>query len=116
MLVSWPLSQGSALQVTLKEKTVFFKLTGNRSLSWYLELETAPGARLPFTNISLRQVDGSFETFNYHVSAGKGRFSTPSNGTVFRLQPEKNEIRLNWYRKIVRRSETLEREFLRTFK
>jgi tRNA (guanosine-2'-O-)-methyltransferase len=29
---------------------------------------------------------------------------------------EKSEIRLNWYRKIVRRSETLEREFLRTFK
>jgi tRNA (guanosine-2'-O-)-methyltransferase len=29
---------------------------------------------------------------------------------------EKREIRLNWYRKIVRRSETLEREFLRTFK
>lgn len=31
-------------------------------------------------------------------------------------EEEKNEIRLNWYRKIVRRSETLEREFLRTFK
>lgn len=31
-------------------------------------------------------------------------------------QQEKDEIRLNWYRKIVRRSETLEREFLRTFK
>lgn len=29
---------------------------------------------------------------------------------------ERDEIRLSWYRKIVRRSETLEREFLRTFK
>jgi hypothetical protein len=93
--VSWPLSQGGVLQVTLKEKTVSMKLTGTRSLNWYLDLETAPGARLPFTNISARQVDGNVETFNYHVSARKGRFSKPSNGAVFRLQPENNEIRLN---------------------
>jgi hypothetical protein len=94
-MVSWPLSQDGVLQVTFKEKTVSIKLTGNQSLNWYLDLETAPGARLPFTNISARQADGNFETFDYHVSAGKGSFSKPSNGAIFRLQPEKNEIRLN---------------------
>jgi len=95
VLVSWPLSQGGALQLTFKEKTVSIKLTGNQSINWYLDLETAPGASLPFTNISARQIDGSFEKFNYHVSAGKGGFSKPTNGAVFRLQPEENEIRLN---------------------
>ncbi|SDH35611.1 hypothetical protein [Chitinophaga filiformis] len=95
VLVSWPLSQGGALQLTFKEKTVSIKLTGNQSINWYLDLETAPGASLPFTSISARQIDGSFEKFNYHVSAGKGSFSRPTNGAVFRLQPEKNEIRLN---------------------
>jgi hypothetical protein len=95
VLVSWPLSEGGALQVTLKEKTVSIRLAGNQSLRWYLDLETAPGTTLPFTNISPRRLSGSFETFNYHVSAGKGSFSKPSNGAVFRLQPEKHEIRLN---------------------
>lgn len=93
--VSWPLSQGGALQVTLKEKTASIKLTGNSSLNWYLDLETAAGARLPFTNISTRQVDSNSDAFSYHVSTAKGSFSKPSNGAVFRLQPEKNEILLN---------------------
>ncbi len=95
VLVLWPLSQGGTLQVTLKEKTAAIRLTGNQSLNWYLDLETAPGAKLPFTNISPRQVDGNFDSFNYHVSAGKGSFTKPATGAVFRLQPEKNEIRLN---------------------
>ena len=29
-------------------------------------------------------------------------------------QPEKDKIRLDWYRKIVRKSDLIEREFLRT--
>lgn len=95
VLVLWPLSQGGTLQVTLKEKTAAIRLTGNQLLNWYLDLETAPGAKLPFTNISPRQVDGNFDSFNYHVSAGKGSFTKPATGAVFRLQPEKNEIRLN---------------------
>lgn len=95
VLVLWPLSQGGTLQVTLKEKTAAIRLTGNQSLNWYLDLETAPGAKLPFTNISRRHVDGNFDAFNYHVYAGKGSFSKPATGAVFRLQPEKNEIQLN---------------------
>lgn len=93
--VTWPLNQGGALQVTFKERTISMKLNGGKALSWYLDLETAPGATLPFTNISARQLNGSFEKFNYHMSADKGSFSKPSNGAVFRLQPEKNEIRLD---------------------
>jgi hypothetical protein len=92
--VSWPLSQGGILQMELKEKTVSIILTSNSSLNWYLDLEVAPGAQPPFTKISPEELKCSFEGFNYKVSAAKGRFSKPSNGAVFRLQPEKNGILL----------------------
>ncbi|MEC5145347.1 DUF5107 domain-containing protein [Chitinophaga sp. 180180018-2] len=92
--VSWPLSQGGILQMELKEKTVSIILINKPSLNWYLDLEVAPGAQLPFTKISPEGLECSFEAFNYKVSAAKGRFSKPSNGAVFRLQPEKNGVLL----------------------
>ncbi len=92
--VSWPLNQGGSLQMELKEQTAAIKLTGNPSLNWYLDLEVAPGAKPPFTKISPGQLECSFESFNYKVSAASGKFSTPANGAVFRLQPQKNVVLL----------------------
>jgi len=93
--VVWPLSQGGTLQMELKEKTVSITSSANPSLNWYLDLEVAPGAKLPFTKIASKQLECSFETLNYKVAAAKGSFSKPTNGAVFRLQPEKNTILLN---------------------
>ncbi|NLR78436.1 hypothetical protein [Chitinophaga eiseniae] len=95
VLVCWPLSGSGTIEMRLREKTASIRLTGNRSVNWFLDLETAPGARLPFTNISPRQVDGNFEGVNYLLSVSKGSFSKPTNGAAFRLQPEKNEIQMN---------------------
>jgi len=93
--VVWSLSQGGTIQMELKEKTVAITSSGNPSLNWYLDLEVAAGAKLPFTKIVSKQLDCSFESLNYKVSAAKGSFSKPSNGAVFRLHPEKNGILLN---------------------
>ena len=93
--ISWPVNGGGSLEMDLQENAVALKLIGNDSLHWYLDLEVAQGAKPPFTKISAKTLACSFESFNYKLQAGKGVFSKPSNGTVFRIQPEKNVISFN---------------------
>lgn len=94
--VSWPLTgvKGS-LEMDLGEKTINIKLVGNKACDWYLDLATAPSARLPFDKVDTKQIDCSFEGMKYTLQASNGVFSKPANGASFRLQPQMNVITLD---------------------
>lgn len=94
--VSWPLTsiQGS-LEMELNDKTFNIKLVSKQKLNWYLDLNTAEPAKLPFKVVSPVKLDCEFEGAGYNLMATKGTFSQPANGAVFRLQPAENAISLN---------------------
>jgi hypothetical protein len=94
--ISWPLtSVNGSLEIDLNEKTVNIKLISKTSVDWYLDLNTASTAKLPFNQIHSKQVDCSFEGMNYKLQAVKGLFSKPDTGAVLRLKPQVNVISLN---------------------
>lgn len=94
--ISWPLTSVSGtLEIDLNENTVNIKLVSNKPCNWYLDLNTASDAKLPFNQIGLKQIDCSFDGMNYKLQAMKGSFSKPANGAVFRLIPQMNVISLN---------------------
>lgn len=94
--ISWPLtSVNGSLEFDLDEKTVNIKLISKTTVNWYLDLNTASGAKLPFNQINLKQIDCSFEGMNYKLQATKGSFLKPDTGAVLRLKPQTNVIALN---------------------
>ena len=94
--ISWPLTTVSgSLEMDLDEKTFTIKLLSRQPCNWYLDLNTATDAKLPFRQITPAKIDCSFDGMNYKLPAGKGAFSKPGNGAVLRLQPQMNVISLN---------------------
>ncbi|MES2419277.1 MAG: hypothetical protein V4541_13900 [Bacteroidota bacterium] len=94
--ISWPLTtiKGS-LEMELKEKTLTIKLVSKEKLNWFLDLNTAEIAKLPFNLVGSSKIDCTFEGMNYSLNASKGTFSKPANGAVFRLNPSGESIILN---------------------
>jgi hypothetical protein len=66
-----------------------------KTISWFFDLNTAEKEKLPFQKIDGKNLDCSFSGMQYFVKAGKGFFSKPDNGAVFRINPESNRILLN---------------------
>lgn len=94
--VSWPLTAvNGSLEMDLGEKTITMRLVGDKTCDWYLDLNTAPAARLPFDNIGLKQIRCSFDGMNYRLQAQKGLFSKPGNGTSLRLKPQMDVVILD---------------------
>ncbi|WP_202925310.1 hypothetical protein [Mucilaginibacter sp. 14171R-50] len=94
--ISWPLTTiNGSLQMDLNERTINIKLVSNKPCNWYLDLDTAPGAKLPFNKVNLKNVNCSFDGMDYKLNAAKGTFSEPGNGAVLRLKPQMNIISLN---------------------
>jgi hypothetical protein len=82
--ISWPLkSFEGTLIMDIDERQIKMKLTGAKSINWFLDLSTASTAALPFTKI------------NYPVTATAGSFSAPGDGNVFRITPAANIVILN---------------------
>lgn len=96
MHISWPLTTiEGTLEIELSEKVADIKLISKKSCNWYLDLNAADQAKLPFHKIEAKQVDCKFENMNYKLLAMKGSFSKPANGAIFRLKPQMNTISLN---------------------
>ncbi len=94
--ISWPLtSVKGSLEMDLNEKTFIIKLISKAKLDWFLDLNTATLAKLPFKTIGLAKIDCNFEGMDYGLNATKGTFSKPSNGAVFRLKPSGGLVSLN---------------------
>lgn len=71
------------------------QLKGRASVSWWFELMTAEGVRLPFDAIGAQRVDCSFEGMKYGVRMDKGRFlKPPDDGAVLRMSPQGDMINL----------------------
>jgi len=95
--ISWPLTSfKGSIEMDLDEKQLQIKMTGDASVSWFLDLTTTVQAKLPFVNIAAHQVDCEFETMKYSVQSGQGIFSKPGDNTVFRIAPEANAVTLSF--------------------
>lgn len=94
--ISWPLTtvKGS-IEIDLTEKNMQVVLKSAQTLDWYVELNTAADAKLPFKQIEETQVKSSFEDMDYTLNAEKGSFSKPGNAAVWRLSPAANVISLD---------------------
>jgi len=96
MNVSWPLtSVEGTLEMKLDEKQLQIKLISAKPLTWYFDLITADGKKLPFSAVNKQNVACRFEGMDYKLTASKGTFAKPENGAAFRISPEANSILLN---------------------
>jgi hypothetical protein len=94
--ISWPLTtvKGS-LEIELSEGQIKMNLVSKSKLDWYFDLSAIASAKLPFVGINPKQLACKFEDANYKLTAVKGTFSKPDNGSVFRIAPQLNSIVLN---------------------
>ncbi len=95
--VSWTLgSVRNSFIINMDEKQLAIKTEGSESLTWYLELIAAKDAPLPFKKIDKKRIDCSFLGMNYSISLAKGMFIKSENNLGFKIEPEQNELRLNF--------------------
>ncbi len=95
--ISWPLEGiADTLLMHIDERQIKMILAGNTPVNWFLDLATAPAAKLPFKKISAHRVDAEFEGMNYSISTGKVFFSRPSDSIAFRITPVENTLILNF--------------------
>jgi len=98
--IFWPLlSLDGALVIDIDEKKMEIKLEGENSINWFLDLSAADNAKLPFDEILSHQINCQFAGMDYYVTTGKGIFSEPGNGIVFRIAPENNTLTFNFVQK-----------------
>lgn len=93
--VTWPLKNATGnIELDINEKQFNITYKGTENLNWFLDLSTAPNIGLPFSGIDTKRIDATFQGMKYAVVNTQGIFSKPSNGNVFRVQPEMNGIKL----------------------
>ena len=94
--ISWPLqSLKDTLVIDIDEQQIKMKFKGSKFITWFLELNAADKAKLPFKRITPTQVYCEFEGMRYHVKALKGSFFELHNAGVFRIAPQNNTLILN---------------------
>jgi len=65
-----------------------------KEFNWFLELRTAPEAKLPFQTIERERIHAEFQGFSYGITCKQG-FVTPENSSgngVFQLKPSHNKL------------------------
>jgi hypothetical protein len=96
MHITWPLKTiNGTFEADLSEKQIKITLVSAKAINWFFDLNTAENVKLPFNEINTKNIDCSFEGMKYLVKAGKGSFSKPDNGSVFRISPQLNTIILS---------------------
>ncbi|MDR0609936.1 MAG: hypothetical protein LBG58_07495 [Planctomycetaceae bacterium] len=66
---------------------------------WFLELETAPNAELPFCSVENNQIKASLNGVDYSVIFEKGLVEKTDN-SLFRIKPDKGKIVINCSKRI----------------
>jgi hypothetical protein len=90
MHISYPLINAEGtLEIDLTETKIKMHLESKTANNWFFDLDTAPGAQLPFKKIAPKQVDCQFEKTGYLLKAPKGSFSKPANGSILRITPDR---------------------------
>ena len=82
--------------IDLNETTFNVSFVGDTKPDWYIELETASNAVLPFTDMQPQKLSCKFEGFDYAVKAVSGTFVRPSNAALFIIKPSSNKIILDF--------------------
>ncbi|MDR3694148.1 hypothetical protein [Mucilaginibacter sp.] len=91
--IAWPLTSFDAtLKIELTGQQMKITVSGDGSADWFLDLATGVHIKLPFENISAHTINARFEGMKYSITARAGSFSTPGNGSVLRMHPEKNSL------------------------
>jgi hypothetical protein len=94
--ISWTLkSFADTLVIDIDERQIAMKVKGKEAINWFLDLTTAADADLPFKRIAPTRIDCQFKGMNYFITTARGSFSTPGDGVVFRITPDKNTLILN---------------------
>jgi hypothetical protein len=94
--ISWPLTSiAGSLEIDLAEKMATIKLVSTKQYDWYLDLNTAKQAQLPFRKIGVKTIDCLFQGMSYQLKAEQGSFSKPSDAAVLRIKPQMNVLALN---------------------
>ena len=94
--ISWPLqSFNRTLEIDMDERQIKMYIPGEEPINWFLDLTTAANAKLPFKKINQQEVICNFENMDYSITSSKGSFSKPTDSTVVRMTPEKNQLVLN---------------------
>ncbi len=95
--VTWPLkSIPGKFVIDFGETTFSISFIGDTKPGWYIELETASNATLPFTNIQPQKLSCKFQGFDYTVKAVSGMFIKSSGRAAFIIKPADNKIVLNF--------------------
>lgn len=95
--VVWPLkSVEGEFIIDIDAQNMAMQFKGIKPLNWYLDLTTADHADLPFGKILKKQIDCRYRGMDYSVKATHGFFSTPGNEVVYRINPDKNILLLNF--------------------
>jgi len=96
LAITWPLKTvEGTLTMSFDERRVKIHLETDRPIDWYLDLTTANDVKLPFKNISNKKLNATFEGLNYGLTAVRGKFSSPGDGIVWRLNAEGGDIVLD---------------------
>jgi hypothetical protein len=104
MYIHWPLktlggamdrAMAGAMDMELSESKVTMRLTADRGVRWFLDLNTADSVKLPFRTISPTGIDCLFEGMKYRINVGKGSCSGPENDADLRIRPRDGVIILD---------------------
>jgi hypothetical protein len=96
LIITWPLkSSEGVFVIELDENKTEMRMEGEPPIDWFMELTTAGDAKLPFEKISPQEIHCRFKGMDYEVTVGRGLFSEPRHGIIFRIEPEDNVITLN---------------------
>ena len=99
--ITWNLKTvNGKLHINMDENEFTISCEGAPDVKWFLDLNTAQNAELPFTTIHPKRVESRFLETNYTVSATQGTFSLPGDDVIFRITPEDNQIILNFSRTV----------------
>jgi len=87
--VTWPLKniQGT-LHIQFEEDKLIITLSGNDTLKWRLDLDVPEGKNLPFTQVTARSVNASFDNISYAVFTKEGTFEKGDGNSVFSVIPD----------------------------
>lgn len=95
--IVWPLkSVKGEFVLDIDAQNMEMQYKGIKPLNWYLDLTTAEHADLPFSKVSKKQIDCRYKCMDYSIKAANGFFSTPGNEVVYRINPDKNILLLNF--------------------
>lgn len=93
--VTWPSAEGSGrFELSFTEEGFEISAVGPVG-DWCLELSTAPGAKLPFTDMDTRAIRARYLGKDYGIKLTKGTVEdlrTEGSASVFRLRPQNERV------------------------